>query len=92
MTDADMDKFKVERDIHTARFKIMQHCLFLYGERLKGKKCRYEKFNADDRLLSHEEADACMQELMDVQQEEIALARLLVKHKNMIERSLQCEN
>lgn len=84
-----MDRYEAESRIHAKRFEIMQHYLFLYGARLKGKKSLYERFNDEDVLSSSEEGKACVRALMDVQKDEKEMESLLKRFDLIIQNQLE---
>ncbi|MHA6898003.1 hypothetical protein [Ralstonia pseudosolanacearum] len=87
-----MERFAIERDIHTKRFIILQHYMYLYGARLKGETCRYEKFNAEEISPSSREGKACAEVLMEAQQAEEELAVLLEKLNKVVDKQLAEQN
>lgn len=76
-----MNSELIERDelvskIHSQRFKIMQHYMFLYGDRLDGQPCRYDKYN-DGKLIGSKEGEACHRSLLVIHEEELKLGSML---------------
>jgi hypothetical protein len=82
-----MDMYQVESKVHGKRFEILQHYLFLYGETLKGKKNRYEKFNNEEVLASSREGIAIQQTLMTVQKDEEELGKLLERYGQIMDNT-----
>lgn len=71
-----MERNELLANIHSQRFKVMQHYLFLYGDRLEGKPCRYDRYN-DGMLIGSKEGEACHRSLFVIHQEEIILGSML---------------
>jgi hypothetical protein len=71
-----MERDELVSRIHSHRFKIMQHYLFLYGDRLEGKPCRYDRYN-DGKLVGSKEGEACHKSLLVIHQEELKLGTML---------------
>lgn len=68
--------------IHSTRFSIMQHYLFLYGDELRGNKCKMDLFAAD--ALNELEADRVMDALMEVELEEDILGCLRLRYEKEV--------
>lgn len=84
-----MNSLLVERDkllsvIHSQRFKIMQHYMFLYAERLDGVPCRYDRYN-EGKLTGSAEGQACHKSLLLIHQEELKLGLMLDRLENLSE-------
>lgn len=62
--------------IHSHRFRIMQHYMFLYADRLDGKPCRYDRYN-EGRLLGAKEGEGVNRSLNIIHQEELKLGSML---------------
>lgn len=82
-------KRKLEKEIHSQRFVILQEYLFLYGARLKGEKSLHEMFSDDDIELSSEDGEAYVESIMDVEMYERQLAQLMTKSRRLYARSLE---
>lgn len=90
-----MDKNFMEMDqllshIHSQRFKVMQHYLFLYGDRLDGQPCRYDRYN-NGELIGSKEGEACQKALMVIHQEERKLDSMLDR-LDMLSEKIQRNN
>jgi hypothetical protein len=71
-----MERDELVAKIHSQRFKIMQHYLFLYGDRLEGRPCRYDRYN-DGALIGSREGEACHKALLTIQKEEMKISSML---------------
>lgn len=78
---------QIRKSIHETRYVIMQHYLFMYGNRLKGKECRAEFF--EDQRLSLEELEDYMNSVMELEQEEQKLTELRKRYHEAIMKSLE---
>jgi hypothetical protein len=74
MKSKSMERDELLSQIHGQRFKVMQHYLLLYGDRLDGKPCLYDKYNAGQLVGTQDEA--CYKALLVTQQEELKLASM----------------
>jgi hypothetical protein len=75
--------------IHEKRFQILSHYLCLYGDRLEGKQCLYEKFAKDEIDPSSEDGEICMESLMDVELYEQQLNALSKCYRASMARKLK---
>lgn len=80
-----MERDELISRIHSQRFKVMQHYLFLYGDRLDGKPCRYDRYNSG-QMRGSKEDEACHKSLLVIQQEEIKLGSMLGLLQDMVEK------
>ncbi len=71
-----MERDELLANIHSLRFKIMQHYLFLYGDRLDGETCRYDRYN-DGKLVGTKEDEGVNRSLNLIHQEELKLGSML---------------
>lgn len=76
----DKQFMELQGKIHSTRFSLMQHYMFLYGGELKGHKCKMAEFMSDE--LNDIEADNVMNAIMEMEFEESVLSRLLAEYKN----------
>lgn len=83
-----MERDELLSKIHSQRFKVMQHYLFLYGDRLEGRPCRYDRYN-DGKLIGSQEGDACHKSLFVIHQEELKLGSMLDRLEMLSERLQQ---
>ncbi|MCA7984114.1 hypothetical protein, partial [Burkholderia vietnamiensis] len=54
----ELELQEIRKSMHETRYVIMQHYLFMYGNRLKGRECRAELFEGE--RLSLEELEDFM--------------------------------
>lgn len=80
MTDEQF--MDLQNGIHSTRFSIMQHYLFLYGDELRGNKCKMDLLAAD--ALNELEADKVMDALMEVELEEDMLGALKLRYEQEV--------
>lgn len=73
-----MKRDQLLSEIHSHRFKIMQHYMFLYGDRLDGKPCRFDRYN-EGKLIGTKEHEGVSKSLKLIHQEEIKLGSMLEK-------------
>lgn len=73
----DKQFMDLQGKIHSTRFSIMQHYLFLYGDELRGNKCKMDLFAAD--ALNELEADKVMDAIMEMEVEEDILGGLKIR-------------
>lgn len=76
-----MFKNKFERDglisaVHSQRFKILQYYMYLYGERLAGDPCLYDRYN-EGELVGKKEGENCVQAMVVTHAEELKLLDML---------------
>lgn len=76
MKSGSMERDELASYIHGLRFKIMQHYMFMYGDRLDGQPCRYDRYN-EGRLIGSTEGEACHKSLLVIHQEEQKLCSML---------------
>ncbi len=76
MKSESMKRDELVSKIHSQRFKIMQHYMFLYADRLEGKPCRYDRYN-ESKLIGSKEGEACHKSLLVIHQEELKLGSML---------------
>lgn len=80
MTDEQF--MDLQNGIFSTRFSIMQHYLFLYGDELRGNKCKMDLFLTDS--LGEIEADKVMDALMEVELEEDMLGALKLRYEQEV--------
>lgn len=80
MTDEQF--MDLQNGINSTRFSILQHYLFLYGDELRGNKCKMDLFAAD--ALNELEADKVMGALMEVELEEDMLGALKLRYEQEV--------
>lgn len=64
--------------IHGVRFKIMQHYMFLYEDRLDGKPCRFDRYN-EGKLVGTKEHEGVNKSLNLIHKEELKLSTMLAR-------------
>lgn len=67
MNEQLFHKLQLENTIHSKRFELLQHYLYLYGSRLKGEPNLFEKFHNDEIKPDSEAGLAYMESLMEIE-------------------------
>ncbi|WP_261521706.1 hypothetical protein [Burkholderia multivorans] len=85
----ELELQEIRKSMHETRYVIMQHYLFMYGNRLKGRECRAELFEGE--RLSLEELEDFMNTVMELEQEEQKLTELRKQYHDAIMRGLESQ-
>lgn len=83
-----MERDELLSQIHGHRFKIMQHYMFLYGDRLDGNPCRFDRYN-QGKLIGSKEHEGVNKSLNLIHQEEIKLGSLLARLETLVDIKIQ---
>lgn len=86
MNDQIIHRLQLESTVHSKRFELMQHYLYLYGSRLKGKPNLFEKFNNEEIKPDSDEGLAYMESLMEMKLLEGQINFMKDKIDSMIEK------